>query len=94
MEGIVSIMVFTVLIATVTTTLTVSLRISGASLEMSNEWQGWHNELVEGTVLPTGDDDIRFEFFDSDGNVVLPLFDITVDVDIFANDGFAAFEPQ
>ena len=89
MEGIVSILVFTVLIAAVTTTLTLSLRISSSSVAESTRMQ---EKEVNALVLRDTTKFLRaevIEFTFSDLSVP-----IDVPVRIYGAGNFVIFEPQ
>jgi Tfp pilus assembly protein PilV len=91
-EGIVSILVFTILIATVTMTIMVSLRMTSASNRAAEAMQESVNAAMDGTARPDQDFDQRSETIQlqiSGTSSTLPPIDVT----ITEVDGFIAFAP-
>jgi lipopolysaccharide export LptBFGC system permease protein LptF len=97
LEGIVSILIFTVLIATVTVMISTSLRITSGSLQRATEWQANVNTVNEDAVEGSGGDDetITLEITINNGSVAI---EVSIDVDITIHEqedgGFFAFAPE
>jgi hypothetical protein len=102
MESIVSILIFTVLIATVTSMVMVSLRISGDAVDRSTRLQAGVNELLlfdDDDII--GPEDVDFGFKNNVGAAIPPninAFKVTVyRVDVYRESvhlgSFTAFEP-
>ena len=95
-EGIVSILVFTVLVATITTMMMLAIRFSRGAIERSDEMQDSINALaLFNPADRLGTDNIVFNFIDSGGNpITMPLAAGRATVDIYSSDDFIVFEPQ
>lgn len=89
MESIVSILVFTVLVATVTMMLLLSLRITRSSTEAADERQEESNAVLTGAGGAVG------EVTSEPGSVVLTIDGITIEipVNVSSSDNYTAFEP-
>jgi len=93
MEGIASILVFTVLIASVTMLIMLSLRITHVSTESANTLQHEANALLgadePGIAVDT----------DNEASIVFTVDgasedSISVDVSVYSTDNFTAFNPR
>ena len=93
MEGIASILVFTVLVASVTMMIMLSLRITHVSTEAANVLQHEANALLgadEPDIVIDTDDDASI-VFTVNGS---PGDPISVDVSVYSSDTFTAFGPR
>jgi len=92
-EGIVSILVFTVLIASVTAMISTSLRITATSTEMAGNLQNAANDVLIPGALPAvpGSPEIIFSLRRADGTPVGE--NISVPITVIDSPYFAAFEP-
>ena len=96
LEGIVSILIFTVLIASVTMMIVVSLRITGRATEAAVAGQMEANAVLAGddaAVLSLGGEiidevDVVLTINGATGNV------INVPVTVYIAESFTAFEPE
>jgi len=98
-EGIVSILVFTILIASVTMMLMVSLRITGASTVSSRNAQDEANAVLSGNasvtvILPSGDTDV-IDVARSGDTVELAIgsMSIIIPVTVYSTNNYTAFNP-
>jgi len=85
MEGILSILIFTVLVASITTMIIVSLRITAVSTEAAEERQAEANAVLTGTAA----DEISDDTVDFTINGIV----FSIDVTVYETDDFLAFEP-
>ena len=88
MEGIISNLVFTVLVASITMMILTSLRISSMATDDAGRWR------LEANGVLSGDD----AFLDGPDEVVLTISGvgagtISIPVDVYVSDRFTAFEP-
>ena len=91
MEGIVSILVFTVLIAAITTMISVSLRITSRATENADIMQANANAALAGDLLAADVSVIDGE------DIVLKIGDTTVStvpITIYKAGGFVSFDPR
>ena len=86
-EGVVSILVFVVLVATVSSMILLSLRITHSSLDAATEMQENFNTLVEGNTAPS--------YIGQTVDFTLPgvVAAITVEVDMYESGGLVIFSP-
>jgi len=87
MEAIISILVFTILIASITMMIMVSLRITSSSTEAANRRQVDANTVLSGSVGGV-EDVVAFTIADGSGS------SINVAVTVFSTENFTAFEPK
>jgi len=90
MESLVSILVFTILVAAVTMMILLSLRITRSSTEAANESQEEVNSLISGT--DGAGDSITSE----SGSVGLTIDGITIEIPVTVSrsGNYTAFEPN
>jgi len=94
LESIVSILIFTVLMATVTTILLLSLRITSASTEAGREMQESVNHVIA-HVPTSGSTEVLFTLVDEDGYALFTGMneDISIPVYVYTSGGFRVFSP-
>jgi len=91
MEGIVSILVFSILVATVTMMIMVSLQFSHRAVERSEVMQANANEILSGEEgTPAATTLIWLEHYGDDG---FPAETFGVDLQIVEHEGFTIFRP-
>jgi len=88
-EGIVSILVFTVLIAAVTMMIMISLRITGISTANADIMQKESNAVLAGAdTIPADTKTIEFVVNDNESDL------IKIGVSVYTTDNYTAFEPN
>jgi len=95
MEGLVSILIFTILVISVTMMILVSLKITQTATDYAGEMQEAANAVL-GDNAPNSDAIIKLMVYDTIGDQIAEVEIINVNVNAFENDqhGFAAFGPS
>ena len=95
MEGLVSILIFTILIISVTMMILVSLKITQTATDYAGEMQKAANAVLEENA-PSSDAVVTFMVYDIVGDQAAGVETININVSAFehAQHGFAAFGPS
>jgi len=94
MEGIVSILIFTVLIAAITTMMLLSLRFSDDAIRNSTLMQTEVNALLEFSEIPAAQNITLTYTGGNASNPITPPPLVGVNIYTSAVRGFVVFEPQ
>ena len=85
MEAIVSVLLFAILVATVTMFLQLSMRMSAGALQLAETVQENHRQILEGSGTAQAEIIV----------INSPYFDaIELEINVYEHEGFVSFEPR